>query len=57
MQRIRDQDEGQYVLSLFQKVAAVPTTVWQDRIEDARTWLSPAIVGAAVRRAIAMVRR
>jgi SAM-dependent methyltransferase len=57
IKRVREQDEGQYVLSLFQRVADVPTTVWQDRIEDLSALLSPAVAVAAARRALTFVQR
>ena len=54
MHRLRDQDEGDYVLSLFQKVADVRLARWQELAEDLCTQNYPALARAALRRAGAL---
>lgn len=56
LRRIRDQDEGTYVLSLFQKVADVRPTRWQALLEDLRGQNYPALARAALSRVGARLR-
>ncbi len=56
MLRVHDQDEGAYILSLFQKVADVPGSRWQERVEDLRGLVHPSSVRAALRRGLARLR-
>lgn len=56
MRHVRDQDEGTYMLSLYQKVSDVPRPPWRDRLEDVWGQNYPALVRAVLRRALNRVR-
>lgn len=57
MRRVQDQDEGEYVLTLFQKVEDVRTSRWQALGEDVRDQDYPHLARVALRRAQAWLRR
>ncbi|MDQ3701330.1 MAG: nodulation S family protein [Chloroflexota bacterium] len=57
MRRLHDQDEGEYVLTLFQKVEDVRTSRWQALWEDVRGQDYPNLAWAVLRRGRAWLRR
>ena len=52
MRRLRDQDEGRYVLTLFQKTEDVPVPPWRESVESLQDLAHPAVVAHAFRSAV-----
>jgi SAM-dependent methyltransferase len=52
MRRLRDQDEGSYVLTLFQKSEDLPWPPWRELVETLQSFAHPALATHAVRRAL-----
>jgi SAM-dependent methyltransferase len=57
MRRLRDQDEGRYVLTLFQKTEDVPVPPWRESVEIVRSFAHPAVIAHACRRALGIPQR
>jgi SAM-dependent methyltransferase len=57
MRRLCDQDEGRYVLTLFQKTRDVPVSPWRESVEILRGFAHPALAAHAFRRAFGIPQR